>query len=252
MIAKRRDHQASLIGHPIETPAETEVMLFLIWLKHYPYDILLAIMFQVHKKTAKKIHNRMMEWYYNLKKHKISFKTKAYRDEFKVNLLYEDFTVILDGSEQEVERSSNPLIDTLFFSGKSFTHCINILIFVALNKDILYLSPSVPGSVGDLVLARQTESEWGPHLIRDGIMGDEGFNGLEKTGHRVLTSEKFSDFGHIFSSFRIRVENVLACIKNWRICKDKLRFKINEKDEILEKHHKIWTIVSIFVNKFYR
>ena len=204
----------------------------------------------MNQKTTERIHNRILEWLFQTLKNEISFNNFEEREQYKCQFFYEDYRIIIDGSEQEVPRPQNPFKDFEFYSTKKSQHSINKLIIIDLNKTILYLSPSYPGIITDIVAARSCLNEWKIAFENDEMLADQGFEGLEENGIRILTSEKNTAFGRIFSSYRIRVENVLEQIKNWRICSDKLRIKMVDKEKILSFHHKAWTIVSVFVNKF--
>ena len=87
------------------------------------------------------------------------------------------------------------------------------------------------------------------------MIGDEGFNGLENEDFTLLTAPKDGEFGRVFSSLRVGVENCNERIKNWRCCRDQLRYLVDqgeaEGNAILEWHHKKWVIVASFVNEFY-
>jgi hypothetical protein len=76
-------------------------------------------------------------------------------------------------------------------------------------------------------------------------LGDCGFDGLE-TFKLFSTPDNRNKLYSAMSSFRIIIEQIIGDIKDYSIptsCN-----KITHKKEILEIHHKLWTIGAGFVN----
>ena len=69
----------------------------------------------------------------------------------------------------------------------------------------------------------------------------------------ILAAGKEGEFGHVFTSYRVLVENTIEKIKNWQICRNQLRFFVDHgelgEDDILLMHHQCWMIASSFVNQ---
>jgi len=85
-------------------------------------------------------------------------------------------------------------------------------------------------------------------------MGDSGFDGSYKYGIQIDTppNRVHAALYRAFSSFRIRVENVIADIKDWKAARDQVRIPLKNKDQLLSTHHKIWAIASVFINRYRR
>jgi len=92
------------------------------------------------------------------------------------------------------------------------------------------------------LLSKLTNNDWG--------MGDEGFSGFEVDFSRFSTSGAHLPSGHLFSSIRIQVEQAIERLRNWRALKSPIRMPMISREEILDYHHKCWTIAAVFVNDF--
>jgi len=125
------------IGHNGRTKIfsiKDEVLLFLLHIRHYPVDVFLASF--------------------------VTLQTLEWRLRHSCKILHSMYTFVLDGSEQPATGSANPILDTSFYSAKKKKHTVNILVVASLNKKILYISPSYPGSVNDIEIVRRTRHLW--------------------------------------------------------------------------------------------
>jgi hypothetical protein len=92
---------------------------------------------------------------------------------------------------------------------------------------------------------------------------DLGFKGMQKDFKH--TAFPFSDnaeknydlldkeieFNKKFKSIRTIIENIIAHVKMWKICKYTYRsYPGNDLLGIQEEHHKLWVIASDLVNEF--
>lgn len=248
----KKEKQKSKIGRPFKVSCIDRIFLTLIYLRHYPVDIFLAAIFNFPMKTIYNIKTKTVDFLYNNLKHFISLQTLEWRLENSITFGYGIYTFLIDGAEQPVTGSENILLDTKFYSVKKGKHTINTILVVSITKKkILYISPSFPGSINDNEITKKTKTNWFDFLnIMENGMGDSGFDGLSNEGIRISTppNSKNYELYSLFSKYRVIVENRIADCKDWRICKDQLRLKITNSEEILIEHHKYWTIVAAFVN----
>jgi hypothetical protein len=239
-------------GRPEVMSAEEEVLAILLHLRHYPVDLLLAAMFDCSQKTLSNTRKKMLDWLYAKVAGKLHVRSARWRKDHSVQLRGKCYAFLIDGAEQPVNHSVNPLLDSRFHSAKKKRHTINILLIVsAVDHKVLYLSPSCPGSLRDIDIVHQFGAEWlNQFELTEYGLGDKGFNGLEES-HRIHSPpEREQDELYAeFASFRVGVENTIARVKDWKACKDQLRVKTTKEAQILETHHKIWTIVSVFINE---
>jgi hypothetical protein len=230
-----------------------EVLLVLIYLRHFIVDSLLGAIFLISQKTTYNTRHRMVDWFYSLLGVDISMETPQYRKENGCMLYYDLHTFGVDGSEQPVEAAAkDPWKNFRYYSPKSGMHSINILVVIALNGKILWISPAFPGSNSDIVILKKPETlqQWHPLLEEDEFgLGDLGFEGCSSLRINVPPARS-NPFYKYFAHFRVTVENTFERIKNWRCCKDAVRDKLVDENNLLEQHHKRWTIIGAFINRY--
>lgn len=237
------------LGAPSLLGPEDEVLLLLIYLRHYLVDGLLGLIFGVSKRSAINTRNRMLDFFYNLLAPSLELGTAEWRLKNSKEL-YSIFTYVLDGSEQPVLASDSPQIDLEYYSVKKKKHTINTIVMINVRtRRIIYVSPSYPGSYNDSDILKETSEEWFPKLDPNECgMGDNGFEGFESL--RISTPPANTTLAKTFSKYRVRIENTIASLKDWKALKYQLRIPPSKKANILSLHHKMWVIVSVFVNDF--
>lgn len=128
---------------------------------------------------------------------------------------------------------------------------------------IYYISPSYNGSMNDKSIIDLEENQF--YWILSGcewIAADLGYKGLNNAfanvtlpfpdnkdkGYKLLEEEK--EFNKKFKCIRTVVENAIAHIKMWKVCKYTFRAHTNKLEEAQEEHHKYWTVATGLVNEF--
>jgi len=237
-------------GRPPKQSAREEVLFLFIHLRQYPVDIFLAVIEEQSKQTACNSRLRMLDWFYQLLKERLSFHSLEWRLQRSFQLFHTTYTFLLDGTEQPTVQSSDPFLDAQLFSAKSNQHCITILIFGSADgKKVLGLSFSFPGSVSDLSMMRKTLLEWKKELTdNDWGLADAGFEGLEESGINLTTVKPQSNSNPLLSSKRIEIEHLIERLKNWKALKYKLR--ILPLNDPIQYHHKCWTIIAVLINDY--
>jgi len=155
-----------------------------------------------------------------------------------------DSVAIIDATEQRVERARDDATQRAHYSGKKKAHTRKTLVVVNERGRLRYVSPSVPGSVHDLTLLRQsgTLEAIPPDLS---LVGDGGFQGLQHDApersvalpykgsktHPLTPEQKLHNA--ILSRIRIVVENTLAEMKHVRILADVFRHSLALYDSIV-------------------
>lgn len=64
-----------------------------------------------------------------------------------------------------------------------------------------------------------------------------------------LERERDDPINKILSKFCVRVENVIADLKNWSALRLQLRNLPEKHESLLSIHNKLWTIAAVFVNE---
>jgi hypothetical protein len=218
-FAEQRNSTRSNSGPSFALSAKDEVVLILLFLRHFLTDLLLAALFEVSKSTARNTRKRMLEWLYNLLAPRLSFQTSEWRLKGSVTFMTMTFTFAIDGSEQGVTGSTKADIDTKFFSAKKKRHTINILVIIHIRtRKILYVSRSFPGIYNDEYIVKTTLDEWHDKLAStEWGFGDSGFKGLDKLNVRIITPpSRKSPLYKVFSSKRILIEMYLLISRTSR------------------------------------
>jgi hypothetical protein len=235
---------------PILSPAD-EVLLFLLWLRHYPVDMLLAVIFAISESTVRSVRQRLLHWFYTEHKTELTLHTPKWRKDRGIVFMNHMYTFIVDGTEQPCAGSADPLRDFEFFSSKKSQHSLNILLVTALDGTILYVSPSFGGSRIDLLVAKATLQDWFMKFEEDEYgLADSGFQGLNRC--RVFTPppNRSDPLWKMHAHFRAIIKQRNADMKDFRATHDAWRAPVQRKEELLVEHHKVWVVVAVFVNKY--
>jgi hypothetical protein len=147
--------------------------------------------------------------------------------------------LIIDVTERAVPRSIDGERQQHEYSGKKGCHTHKNLLVASEQGQVLYLSPTVEGSLYDKALADELELEFMPG---ERLLADLGFLGYQPRETRVFLPEKKprngqlsakqKAFNQLLASLRVRVEHVIASVKRIRIVKEKIRLK---KDHISDQ-----------------
>src|SRR5690349_12168240 len=85
-------------GRPFELLPADEVILFLLFFRHYLTHCVLGSIFNVSKKTAYNTTDKMMDWFYAILKTELTFHSLEWRlDHGGTQFFYQLFTLAIDG-----------------------------------------------------------------------------------------------------------------------------------------------------------
>lgn len=149
-------------------------------------------------------------------------------------------TLIIDASEQRIERSSDHKQQKHDYSGKKKCHTRKTQFVQTLTGIILDLSQPVGGSVHDFTLFKEHAlAPWVERLLdlmqRVRVWIDSGYQGIAKQrpdwqcylierarrGHPLTTLQKITN--KMKSRIRIAVEHTISRVKKYRCCSDRTR-----------------------------
>ncbi|WP_187270100.1 transposase family protein [Pontibacter qinzhouensis] len=147
--------------------------------------------------------------------------------------------VYMDATERPVPRSVNWERQKHEYSGKKGCHTNKNLLVSDEHNRVLYLSPTVEGSLHDKALADEMELEFVPEK---GLLLDLGFVGYKPEGAQLclpvkkMPNQPLSEYDKLYNSLlasiRVKVEHVMAGVKRVRTVKDKMRL---HGDQIRDK-----------------
>jgi hypothetical protein len=149
--------------------------------------------------------------------------------------------ILLDATERAVPRAIDDEKQRVEYSGKQGCHTNKNLLVTSEKGQVLYLSPTVEGSLHDKALADELELEFvtGQHLLVD-----LGFLGYQQKNAQVFMPVKKplkgelpdcqKAYNKLLSSIRVSVEHKMAGVKSLRIVKDIIRLKKNQiRDKVM-------------------
>jgi len=155
-----------------------------------------------------------------------------------------DSVAIVDATEQRVERSHHYQTQKAHYSGKKKAHTRKTHVIVNEHGRIRDVSPSVPGSVHDATLLRQSKAA--DRIPPDvSAMGDSGYQGIQddmsersvalpyraSRGHPLTPEQKLHN--HEISRIRIVVENTIAELKHFRSLVDVFHHAVARYDSVI-------------------
>jgi len=153
------------------------------------------------------------------------------------------YNLIIDGTERERQRPSEPHAQKDFYSGKKKAHTYNNIIIVDSDaRTVEYLSQTYEGTWHDKAICDAEQYTFPHHAT---LQKDRGFQGYEPEGVITYQPKKKPRNGALsiadkllnraISSSRIVVEHVIAGVKRCRIVKDIFRnTRIGIEDLVLE------------------
>jgi hypothetical protein len=148
---------------------------------------------------------------------------------------FPDVGAIIDATEQRTRRPKDPpatppqergAAQRPYYSGKKKAHMLKTQIAVLPNGQIAEVSATVPGSVNDLTLLRESKTL---ERVPGGALLDSGYQGIQRTypeqllyrAHRAsrghpLTPEQKAE-NRKLSRYRVRIEHTLAWMKHYQV-----------------------------------
>jgi hypothetical protein len=141
----------------------------------------------------------------------------------------EDVEQLIDATEQTIERPKQD--QKVYYSGKKKRHTLKTEIRVNLQGKILHVSGAYPGSTHDFKIHKQEPP------LKKRVRGymDSAYQGIEefhpnaeipfKKPRGGDLDEEEKHYNEVLSRIRVKVENILAQIKVFRILADRFRNK---------------------------
>lgn len=230
-------------GHPFELRPLDQLLLTLVWLRHYPINAVLGYLFAVSESTARRAVLRMLPHLEQTGRDSLRMPEPGKRQRRSLDALLSDLPellVVLDSFEQRVQRPVTPSEADRYYSGKKKQHTLKSQ--VAVNQstgEICDVSVSVVGPTADISLLAQSE------LIARlpegvGLMGDLAYVGSDKLHPKQLgfaprrkprgkprPAEDVA-FNTAFSRQRIVVEHSIGRMRRYE--------SLNRTD----RHHRQW------------
>jgi hypothetical protein len=216
---------------------ENQIILTLIYLRHYLTFQVLGLMFDVSESTA---HNIFTYWQKLLEEglpaSLLEEIKKSPEDGAAILAELTTQELIVDSTEQVIERPTAYQEQKRNYSGKKKNYTLkNQLIVSSKTLDIVDIEVGWPGRVSDITIWRERQSHFAPEQL---FIGDKGYVGeaqiktpIKRPKNGALTSQEKEENKH-FSSGRIVVEHLIRLLKIFKIIQERLRLPKSRYDSI--------------------
>jgi hypothetical protein len=248
---RQRDRGA---GRKYKLSLEDRLLLALIWLRVYPTYEVLSLLFDLDKGAVCRNLDRMLSVLRQVTAVDLAWPADDQRKRRWADLLtdFPDVVAIIDATEQRIQRPTGPAAQKPYYSGKKKTHTLKTQVQIAPDGGLQAVSDSVPGSVHDLTLLRQSGTL--ERLEAGAAMFDSGYQGVQKDaperqfyhpfrasrGHPLTAEQKA--WNQLLSHFRIRVEHTLAQLKIYDVLSQVYRHR-------RAGYHRVFCIVAALTNR---
>jgi hypothetical protein len=234
---------------------DTRLLMLLIWLRHYLTGETLADLFGVSQSTVSRTLSRLLPVLQQLAVAHLHEPLPPAQHRTLAQLQQEqpDLFAIFDATEQSVNRPHDDAQARLHFSGKQRRPTCKTTLHVNEDGLIRQLSATQPGSLHDVTHLRQ--SGLLAHVPQAAIaVADSAYVGLYKDlpdhsvlvphkatrGHPLLPDHKLAN--RELAAIRIKVENVLAQLKIFRILSHRFRHSV------AVVHTQVFSIIAALYN----
>lgn len=205
-------------GRDFKLPLEDMVLIVLLYYRSYMTQMAVGFMFGLDDSRVCRLIRKLEPL---LAKIMAIPKNRILKEE--------EISRLIDATEQPIERPKQK--QKAYYSGKKKRHTLKTEVHVTADGKIVHVSKTSPGSIHDFAL-HKAETRL-PKNTR--IYGDSGYQGIKKTHpkaripikkkkNKPLTKRQKA-YNQALSRMRIKVENVFAQIKTFRILSDRYRNK---------------------------
>jgi hypothetical protein len=233
---------------------DTMLLLVMVWLRHYPTTEALGYLFGVSQSTASRTITRLVPVLAAVQAQEILPPTGKRRSLLEFEQEQPDLFAIFDATEQSVNKPQDDQKARAHFSGKQRRTTCKTAIHVNEMGLIRQLSPTTPGSIHDVTQLRQSGllRQVDPETV---AVADAAFVGIYKDlpnqgvlvpykayrKHPLCAEQIYAN--RLVSSIRIKVENVLAHLKIFRILTHRFRHQVSTV------HSQVFTIIAGLHNR---
>ncbi|HEX8962283.1 MAG TPA: transposase family protein [Rhodocyclaceae bacterium] len=170
-------------GHPFELAPIDQLLLTLVWLRHYPINAVLGYLFEVSESTARRAVLSMLPLLEQSGRDSLRMPEPNKRQRRSLDTLLTELPallVIVDSFEQRVQRPPARSAADRYYSGKKKQHTLKSQVTVNhATGEICDVSASVEGPTADMTLLKQSDvlARLPPAV---GVLGDLAYVGTDK------------------------------------------------------------------------
>lgn len=140
--------------------------------------------------------------------------------------------LIVDCTEQSIERPKDKDKQKIYYSGKKKRHTIKMEVIIGEDKKIVSVSDSHEGSKHDLSIRRESRQFPEGHMYGDGAYTgyEKEHKGLfdfpyKKSKNRELDDEE-KEYNQGISRFRVRIEHIFGQMKIFKCLSERYRYPL--------------------------
>jgi hypothetical protein len=225
-------------GRPASLNRDTEILLCLYYLRHYPTFEILGLTFEVSTSQA---HAVVQHWLPLLRRALPASLCEELGDceaaWSVVTEMLNEWELIVDSTEQARQRPGDSALQTQYDSGKQKqpTYKQSLISFPD-GSDIVDATVAHPGPSADVTLFRQQQSQFSETQT---FAGDKAYQGAERTrtphkkpkGREL--SEAQSEANRIFAGERIVIEHLMRHLKIFRAAREFVRLRKDNYSEVI-------------------
>ncbi|MCU0552675.1 MAG: transposase [Leptolyngbya sp. Prado105] len=225
-------------GRPTILSGETEILLCLYYLRHYPTFEILGLTFEV---SASQAHAVTHYWVQFLRQALPS----SLCEEFEncevawsvVTAMLVEWELIVDSTEQVRQRPGDSELQKQYYSGKKKqTTYKQSVIGLPDGSDIVEVTVAHPGPSADVTLFRQQQSQFQQTQT---FAGDKAYQGADRTRtpHKKPRGRELSEpqieANRVFAGERIVIEHLMRHLKIFRAAKEVVRLRKDNYSEVI-------------------
>ena len=217
-------------GNKAKLSEEEQIILMLVYLRHYLSFQLLGIMFKISESSAHNIFNYWQSLFEGNLPASLFDQLKKYPEEMeKVKEELIQHELIVDATEQPVERPLGQEEQKPYYSGKKKRHTSKSQIVICSEiKDIVDVVIGEIGSKSDVKIFRESLHKFHQE---QGFLGDKAYVGefqvttpKKKPKKGELTKEE-KERNSWLSSRRIMVEHMIRLLKIFKVMQERFRLR---------------------------
>jgi hypothetical protein len=238
-------------GGDYQLALDTRLLMVLIWLRHYLTGETLGYLFGVNQSTVSRTIARLLPVLCEVEEANIEWPPPQVKrlSWLAFTQAQPDLRALVDATEQSVNKPQDDAQSRAHFSGKQRRSTCKTVIHVNEEGLIRQISASQPGSIHDVTQLRQSGilTTIPPETM---TVADAGFVGIYKDlpnqavllpykaqrNHPLVAEQIYAN--RFIASLRIKVENVFAHLKNFRILSHRFRH------HVATVHSQVFTIVA--------
>jgi len=217
-------------GNKSKLSEEEQIILMLLYLRHFPSFQLLGIMFHISESSA---HNIFNYWQLLLGDNlpaSLLEQLKKYPEEMeKVKEELIEYELIVDSTEQPIERPSEQEVQKPYYSGKKKRHTLKSqVISLPESLEIIDVLMGEKGSRSDIGMLRQRLNKFDE---KQGFLGDKAYEGEpqviipKKKPKKGELSQEEKDENNWISSKRVIIEHVIRLLKIFKVMQERFRLR---------------------------